>query len=340
MTHPEKRPALAANEDRPEDSTPGDSATNSTVGKSWWIAMHCGEEIDSLQESYPSAFLLLCQIARRARWKDCQITGLRRGEAFIGDWKRAGLHSRKAYEVAKKRLEKCGLARFEGRNKGTVATLVDSRIFSITDDRRGKQKEEQRSIKGESKEHQGGTIHTDTKITQKTQNTNSGPDPLAVLAEKIVGFYPKKHLVSKAMEVVLEHLKAGANPEEMEAGVKAIAEVIRTKVPSKHLNQYVPGALSFFENKRWKDDPETFARCFNAKDGSVMKDWAASLGRRNPALNQGGRQPAEYVRLADRREIDTGGRKPSFGLFDKIQSESNQDDKPEEPFPDSENPNI
>lgn len=134
-----------------------------------WIALHCGEDVDALQENYPNAFLLLCQIARRARWKDCLITGMREGEAFIGDWKTAGLPSRKAYEVAKERLTKCGLVSFKGGNKGTVATLLNTTIFSISNDVKGEQEEQPRGNQGASKGNPGGTNHTDTQKTQ-TQN--------------------------------------------------------------------------------------------------------------------------------------------------------------------------
>jgi hypothetical protein len=133
-----------------------------------WIAMHCGEEIDTLQEKHPNAFLLLCQIARRARWKDCAITGLAMGEAFIGDWKTAGLPSKKAYQVAKSRLEKCGLVDFKGGNKGTRATLTDTRIFSLSQDDRGNPEAPPRGNEGEAKGKRGGTIHTENKDTPIT----------------------------------------------------------------------------------------------------------------------------------------------------------------------------
>ena len=68
----------------------------------------------------------------RARWKDCAITKLKAGEAFIGDWKEAGLPSEMAYRCAKKILHDCRLATFRGTNKGTRAILSDDSIFSLT----------------------------------------------------------------------------------------------------------------------------------------------------------------------------------------------------------------
>lgn len=133
-----------------------------------WIALVCSDEANALLENYPSAFLLLTQIAMRAKWKDCPITGLKAGEAFIGDWKRAGLHSPKAYQVAKQRLEKCKLVAFQGENKGTRAKLLDSTIFSISADQRGKQEGNLGGNEGEAGGNPGGTNKTDRGIDGKT----------------------------------------------------------------------------------------------------------------------------------------------------------------------------
>lgn len=108
-----------------------------------WVALHCGDETTALIERHPNAFLLLTQIAMRAKWKACPITKLKAGESLIGDWHEAGLSSEKAYRHAKKVLTECKLAVFRGASKGTVATLADSTIFSVSTDHRGGQKGEQ-----------------------------------------------------------------------------------------------------------------------------------------------------------------------------------------------------
>lgn len=57
-------------------------------------------EADFLQEYSPNAFLLLCLIARRARRFSGSSDGLNIGEAHIGDYKKAGIETRKKYRVA------------------------------------------------------------------------------------------------------------------------------------------------------------------------------------------------------------------------------------------------
>ncbi len=141
------------------------------MNPSRFIALHCGEEAQTLLSDHPNAFLLLLQIAMRAKWKDCPITGLKAGQAFIGDWKKAGLRSRKVYQVAMERLEKGKLAVFQGGNRGTLATLTGSTIFSITKDAKGHPEGKLGDNKGTPEGHLGDTNHTDTLITQSTMST-------------------------------------------------------------------------------------------------------------------------------------------------------------------------
>lgn len=91
----------------------------------------------------PNAFLLLTQIALRAkRTYDFNVHGLEIGQAFIGDYKNIGLTEQK-YRAAKEQLEMWGFATFKGTNKGTIATLINSRIYDIN--KEGQQRPKQRS---------------------------------------------------------------------------------------------------------------------------------------------------------------------------------------------------
>ena len=85
-----------------------------------------------LLEGDPQAFLLLSQIALRARRADAEYSrnSLKANQAFLGDYKKAGL-SRQQYRDAQKRLTKYGLATFERSNKGTIATLTSIEAYDI-----------------------------------------------------------------------------------------------------------------------------------------------------------------------------------------------------------------
>ncbi len=127
-----------------------------------FIALHRGDIAETLLGKHPNAFLLLTQIALRARWKDCPITGMKQGEAFIGDHKNAGIQTEKAYRHAKEILVRASLVSFKGANKGTVATLTDTSIFSTTAPDRGGQGAD----KGRTRGGQGATKNKDTQDTQ------------------------------------------------------------------------------------------------------------------------------------------------------------------------------
>ncbi len=90
-----------------------------------------GETLELLND--PNAFVLLTVIALRARRTDeFNVHNLRCGEALIGDFKRYGLTERQ-YRTAMKHLSQWGLARFTPTTRGTIAALVDHRIYDIND---------------------------------------------------------------------------------------------------------------------------------------------------------------------------------------------------------------
>ncbi|MGE5293549.1 MAG: hypothetical protein ACM3VT_01845 [Solirubrobacterales bacterium] len=81
----------------------------------------------------PNAFVLLTVIALRARrTNEFNVHNLRCGEALIGDYRKCGL-TRQEYRTAARRLRVWGLAAFKPTTRGTVATLLDQRIYDINE---------------------------------------------------------------------------------------------------------------------------------------------------------------------------------------------------------------
>jgi hypothetical protein len=133
----------------------------------------------------PNAFTLLSCIAFRAWYTRGTLNphGLTFGQAMLGDWREVGL-SQKEYRCAKDRLVKKGLASFRGTKDGTIATLLDSRVYSIADERKtpknGDQKgerfsEEKRNIRaneraneGRSEGDRGATKETGRQVNGET----------------------------------------------------------------------------------------------------------------------------------------------------------------------------
>ncbi len=91
-------------------------------------------EVDELMR-YPAAFMLLTQVARRARRTADGFNpdGLGIGEALVGDYRSIGA-SEQRYRTSKAQLEKWGFATFRATNKGTVARLLNTRVFDINPD--------------------------------------------------------------------------------------------------------------------------------------------------------------------------------------------------------------
>lgn len=112
------------------------------------------------------------------------------------------------------------------------------------------------------------------------------PMNLAVLAKTIVSIYPKKHRQTEAVKELHRQLEAGEDPETIEAGTRSAAAVIQ-QIPSAHLNDFVPGALTFFLNQRWKDDHQTWLR----------NGHKSPNGARPPVMIFNGRKPTETIRI-------------------------------------------
>lgn len=78
-----------------------------------------------------SAFMLFTQIALRARRTDIfNVSGLKPGEALVGDYRSIGL-TRQNYRTALNKLEKWKFITVKTTNKGTVATICNNAIYDI-----------------------------------------------------------------------------------------------------------------------------------------------------------------------------------------------------------------
>jgi hypothetical protein len=97
---------------------------------SWFKAMRSPEAVELIKLN-PNAFVLAFIIAYRARWDNAfNCHNLKAGEAFIGDYKNMGL-TRGQYRIALDQLTKFNFAATHPTNKGTIARLLDARLFDV-----------------------------------------------------------------------------------------------------------------------------------------------------------------------------------------------------------------
>lgn len=96
-----------------------------------FVKMIRSPDILELIETWPLAFALAAIIALRARYRPgVSLKGLQPGEALLGDFARYGL-TEQQYRTCKKQLTKWNFATFKPTPKGTVARLMDTRLFDV-----------------------------------------------------------------------------------------------------------------------------------------------------------------------------------------------------------------
>lgn len=238
---------------------------------SGWIAMNRTEESERLQERHPTAFLLACQVARRARWQHgrCAITGLDHGQAMVGDWKRAGLKSEKSYVHAKMVLQRAGLVEFRGTNRGTVATLMDARIFQLDPTARGEQTVEQEGrqrdrVKGERKDRLGASKKKERSQTEEGETTiplaldgpagECQPDPIEdAVAEIWEASHPmgRKRSSKKEIRHELRQLRKDGMPPP--GTFRRSLEVWKASDEwTRDGGQYIPAVHRWISARKWE----------------------------------------------------------------------------------------
>ena len=158
-----------------------------------FIAMHRCEEVLALIKRHRSAFILLTGIAMRARWKTDvdAVNGLAYRQCFVGDHDEMGL-TRQEYRTALKKLEKCGFVTIEPTNRGTIVTLCENPVFSITVGEANQPANHQLTIKQPSDNHQLTTKEQGNTETREQGNTSASHGE-AVVAFEMFREFAAKH---------------------------------------------------------------------------------------------------------------------------------------------------
>ena len=232
--------------------------------QSGFVGLHRSNATRSLMEHQPKAFLLLTQIALRARYSSERdpITGLGYGQAQIGDFEKAGLTTESEYRHAKKTLEETGLATFAGTSKGTIATLTNTEVFSISkasnDDHSNEHHNEPTTIQQRSNDE---PTTTNNKETNKQDTIHLGPEGPS--AEEIYLSYPRKVGKSDALKAIGKAMKKVSSGLLLEL-TKQYA-VARTGEDPK----FTPYPSKWFNQGRFNDDPATWRNVDYSQNGGA-----------------------------------------------------------------------
>lgn len=124
--------------------------------RGWFRAMRSDDAIELIRANR-NAFVLLYLIAYRARWSDSfDRHNLQRGQAFIGGKENIGLTERE-YRTAKTQLQMWKFATFKATNKGTIATLMNTSVFSIFNDYNDEQNDNPKTDERQSSDKRATT---------------------------------------------------------------------------------------------------------------------------------------------------------------------------------------
>jgi hypothetical protein len=216
--------------------------------------MFRGEDGDELISANPMAFVLAAIIARRARFSDgFNAHQLRPGEAILGDYRRYGM-TEQMYRTAKGQLEKWGFATFRTTNKGTIASLTDTRLFEVSGAANNEQANTQ-TTDGQrtANDPANGQATTNIDIVsnirrikkdQNEKNDQKGDHLLAIYEG-----YPKhvaKPQALKAIEAALRKMPF----EALLAKTKAFAEHCRATGADP---RFIPHPATWFNQERYND---------------------------------------------------------------------------------------
>lgn len=215
-----------------------------------YVKMMRGEAGDELIAANPLAFCLAAVIARRARWSDgFNVHNLQPGEAFLGDFGRCGM-SEQQYRTAKAQLEKWGFAAFKPTNKGTVAKLEDTRLFSVLpDEPNGQYNGHSNGRLTDGSRTGNGRVTTNYKGIEGKDGHQESQESTSAEALAVYEAYPRHVAKPHALKAIAKALLKMPF-EQLLARTQAYAEHCRQ---SNTAEQYIPHPATWFNGERFND---------------------------------------------------------------------------------------
>ena len=192
----------------------------------------------------PECYLLLTQIALRAKRTNNELNHLEIGQAMIGDYKKCSLTHRK-YRTALTKLEKMKLVTTKTTNKGTRVTLLDTRAFDINI-------EDDRQTKRQTSDKQATTNkNKEERINKNKINTN------VVYSENFLNFYslyPRKEGKKVAFEAWVE---LDPNDELISTILIAVKNQLKAGMfDLREHKKYCAFPLTWLNQRRWENEVE------------------------------------------------------------------------------------
>ena len=166
-----------------EEGLNGDLPNPNPAGWRGYFRASRTDDALELLKLNPLALVLAYVIANRAKWRNgFDRHGLSIGEAFIGDHDNYGM-SERCYRTAKSQLAKWCFATFKTTNKGTIAKLIDTRLFEIVAGSSDEQNADKRRTGDEPADRQETTnleLKSGERKSEKAYSTTKGAKKLSM----------------------------------------------------------------------------------------------------------------------------------------------------------------
>lgn len=210
--------------------------------KKGFIKLNRSEEVFELL-SHHKEFILLTQIALRARRTDSKISNLEKNQALIGDFKNIGL-SRQSYRSAISNLQKWGFITIHPTNKGTVATITGRDVYDINNNQPNHLTNQQPTIQPTSDQpstNQQPTTNKNIKKDKKEKNKEIYDQKF----DLFWSIYPKRNgkiVGKKITKEIFNKLK-----------IEDLDRVIKNAENYGIENLFAKDPQRFLQNDFWKD---------------------------------------------------------------------------------------
>ena len=247
-----------------------------TDTKKGFLKLNRTEEAEQLLIHEPNCYLLLSVIAYRAKRTEVfSVHNLKIGEALIGDDGSCGLTTQQ-YRTTKKKLEDWNFATFTATPKGTIAKLLDKRVFDINEEQDNSLDNSQITVKQQSNNSQ----ITPNKECKKKKNEKNEKE---TAFELFWNQYQKKVGIEKA-KVAWNKI----HPNEYDKILSAVKQYVLSTPDIK----YRAHPSTWLNQKRWNDEINIAEPTDNEYKKELL-DIGGSRFREKYRLLYGEKKPSE-----------------------------------------------
>ena len=222
-------------------------ATQDTAPRSWFKAIR-SDDADELTRANPLALVLAHAIAKRTwRGEGFNAAGCKLGEALVGDYRALGM-SRQKHRTALAQLVKWKFVTTHTTNRGTYATLIDTRLFDPLNITGNHPNSHRPTTKQPPPNHQATTNENEKK--EKKDKNHDSLRGLAVKNPVLIELMENCHEVLGPKEMKFQHTRWLRRAQTEPDKLRRVLADTRLKAREDHLDN--PAAWAETQWKHFK----------------------------------------------------------------------------------------